>query len=118
MVKYEINNFKGVANFTEMNWNSMLLNSVYTQRMTNYIPRDKGDLYQSEIKYATNTSLNIMYTAGHASTAYDGVYYGKRREPLRKWHSKATKEWVKVFTDDNQELIKRAFDRWVRGVIL
>ena len=44
-----------------------------------------------------------MYTAGHASTAYDGVYFGERRDPKRKWHSKATKEWVKVFTDDNQE---------------
>ena len=43
MVKYKINNFKGVSEFNEMNWNSMLLNSVYNQRMTNYIPRDKGD---------------------------------------------------------------------------
>ena len=117
MVKYKINNFKGIQNFNKMNWNTQLLNKVYNQRMNTYLPKYRGELERSEMKYADNNSLNIKYTAGHASTAYEGIYFGERRNPKRTYHRKATKAWVKVFTDNNQELIKRAFDMWIRRVI-
>ena len=117
MVKYKINNFKGIQRFNERNWNTQLLNKVYNQRMNTYIPKYKGVLERSELKYATDSSLNITYFAGHASTAYEGVYFGERRDPKRKFHRKATKEWVKVFTDNKRVLIASTFDSWVRRLI-